>query len=176
MNDLEALEIFEALLDLCVTKEAEIAQLSARLEKAEAALAKSSAGNACGTEKKGKAPTKRGILVADSSEIMRRNLVNLLTSKGYRIAGEADNGKDAVELFMKTKPALVTMDVEMKTMDGCEATREIKKYDPDAKVIIISQVLDREMIVRAIRAGANDFLVKPIRIGRLMEIVEREIP
>jgi len=175
LSDADHLEVFEGLLDLCMVREEEISKLSARLEEVESLLSDYSIANTLERNRNATFSDKKGILVADSSEVMRRSLVNLLKSHGYKVVGEAENGKDAVQIYKQRKPALVTLDPDIPLMNGYDATREMKKFDPSAKVIIIGHNLDREMIVKAISAGAVDFLVKPVRIGRLLQIVERVV-
>ena len=170
---MEDLEVFEGLLDLCMVREEEIAKLSQRLEEVEKMLSDYSVASALERNRKASTSDNKGILVADSSDIMRRRLVNLLNSEGYWVVAEAETGKDAVEIYKQRKPALVTLDLDIPLINGYEATRQIRKFDPGAKVIIIGQNLNREMIVKAIGAGAVDFLVKPVRVGRLLQIVER---
>jgi two-component system chemotaxis response regulator CheY len=96
-------------------------------------------------------------------------------ANGYKVVGEADNGLKAVRLFAEKHPTLVTMDLDMPVMDGYEATRQIKRIDPDAKVIVISQVMNRSMILDALDAGAIDFLTKPVPIDRLLQLMSRVI-
>ena len=115
----------------------------------------------------------RGILVVDDTDVMRIRLVELLSSSGYRVVGQAGDGARAVELYLEKWPAVVTMDLDMPILDGYEATKKIKQLDPNAKVVVISQVLDRQMILKALNAGAIDFLVKPLRLDRFLQLIER---
>jgi len=171
VHDPAVLEIIEGLLNLCVAREQENARLSQKLEELQQQHSKLSAHllevrkvnfGATGAE-------KRGILVADQSEFMRHRLVELLTSNGYLVVAEADNGFKTIQLFQEKRPAIVTMNLDLPVIDGYEATRQIKKIDPDAMVIIISDVLDRSMILGALSAGAVDFLVKPLHVDRFLQ-------
>jgi two-component system chemotaxis response regulator CheY len=103
---------------------------------------------------------------------MRRNLSNLLTSNGHEVVGEAGTGSKAVQLFEEKRPSIVTMDLNLPEIDGYEATRMIRRIDPDAKVIIISDVLERSVVLGALSAGAVDFLVKPVHVDRLLQVIE----
>ncbi len=113
------------------------------------------------------------ILVVDDSSFMRNLIKDTLAKEGYRIVGEAKDGKEAVELYKKLKPDLVTMDITMQGMNGIEAVKEIKKFDPDAKVIMISALGQEKFVKEAILAGADDFLVKPFNVERLKNSIEK---
>ena len=76
------------------------------------------------------------ILVADDSVLMRRNLKNILKQAGYQIVAEASNGKEAVDLYRKHKPDLVTMDITMPVMTGIEAVKTIMDEFPQANIIM----------------------------------------
>lgn len=170
-GDPAVLDVMEGLLKLCMEREEEIARLSKELQD----LKKSQANMATALndqQKKHHAHgDQKGVLVVDASEFMRSRLVNLLSTNGYRVVGEADNGLKAIALFKELHPSIVTMDIDMPVMDGYEATRQIRRIDPNAKVIVISQILDRSMILNALDAGAVDFLVKPVPIERLLQLL-----
>jgi len=101
---------------------------------------------------------------------MRLNLKNIL-KENYEIAGEAENGQQAVEMYQELKPDFVTMDITMPVMDGLEAIKEIKKIDPEANIIVCSAMGQQKMIIKAIEAGAKDFIVKPFKEQRVLEAI-----
>src|ERR1700730_2496326 len=101
------------------------------------------------------------ILVTDDAAFMRMQLKDMITKAGYEVVGEAENGNVAVELYEKLRPDLVTMDITMPEMDGVSAVKEIRKLDPNAKIIMCSAMGQQNMVLEAIQAGAKDFLVKP---------------
>ena len=74
----------------------------------------------------------RTVLIVDDIPFVRKTLKQILTSHGYKIVGEAENGEQAIELYHENKPDLVTMDLVMPLMNGVEATRTIKRNYPDA--------------------------------------------
>ena len=78
----------------------------------------------------------KNILICDDAAFMRMMIKDILTKNGYNIAGEAKNGKMAVEKYAETKPDLVMMDITMPEMDGIQALKKIKESDPNAKVIM----------------------------------------
>lgn len=115
------------------------------------------------------------ILVVDDAAFMRMMIKNILVKNGYEVAGEAENGKQAVGLYAETKPDLVTMDITMPEMDGLEAVKAIRSTDPSATIIMCSAMGQQSMVMEAIQAGAKDFIVKPFQQERLLQAVERAL-
>lgn len=171
-QDPAVLGVIENLLNLCMEREEEISELSKELNELKADRQPNPSQNPASL-KKAQSNDRRGVLVVDDSDVMRSRLVSLLLCNGFRIVGEAENGLRAVQMFKERRPAVVTMDLDMPIMDGYEATRLIRDLDPEVKVIVISQLLDRSMILNALNAGAVDFLVKPVQIDRLLQLVGR---
>lgn len=113
------------------------------------------------------------VLIADDAAFMRTLIRLFLEQMGYTVVGEAHNGKEAVDLYGRLKPDLVTMDITMPEMDGIEAVKSIRSANPDAKIIMCSAIGQQQVVMEAIRCGANDFVVKPIQKERLQEAVEK---
>ncbi|WP_100010359.1 response regulator [Lentibacillus sediminis] len=113
------------------------------------------------------------ILVTDDAAFMRMQLKDILTKLGHEIVGEAENGRLAVEKSAELNPDLITMDITMPEMGGVEAVREIKKHNPDAKIIMCSAMGQQGMVLEAIQAGAKDFIVKPFTAERIEEAVTK---
>jgi len=91
---------------------------------------------------------------------------------GHEVAGEAENGKVAVEKYMMLQPDVVTMDLTMPEVQGIDALKQILSYDPKAKIIVCSAMGQQMRVVEAIAAGAKDFLVKPFLPDRLLWAIE----
>jgi len=115
------------------------------------------------------------ILIADDAAFMRMMIKNILVKNGYDVVGEAENGKQAVGMYMDSKPDLVTMDITMPEMDGLEAVKAIRSSDPGATIIMCSAMGQQAMVMDAIQAGAKDFIVKPFQQERLLQAVERAL-
>jgi len=113
------------------------------------------------------------ILIVDDAAFMRMMIKDILVNNGFEIAGEANNGLKAVELYKKDRPDLVTMDITMPDMDGITAVKEIKKLDPSAKIIMCSALGQQTMVMDAIQAGARDFIVKPFQPDRVIEALKK---
>jgi two-component system, chemotaxis family, chemotaxis protein CheY len=114
------------------------------------------------------------IMIVDDAMFMRQMLVKILVAEGYEICAEASCATEAVDKFKQTKPDLVTMDIVMPMMeelDGIGAVKEIIKLDPQAQIIICSVMGQQSLVVEAIRAGAKDFVTKPVQPARLLEAV-----
>ncbi|MET3318814.1 response regulator [Peribacillus butanolivorans] len=113
------------------------------------------------------------ILVVDDAKFMRMTLSNILSKADHEVIGEGENGKEAIELFRKLNPDLVTMDITMPIMSGLDAVKEIKKDFPYAKVIMCSAMGQQKMVGEAIEAGAKDFIVKPFDECRVVDAINR---
>jgi DNA-binding NarL/FixJ family response regulator len=102
-----------------------------------------------------------GILVADDHEIVRRGLVSLIEQHlGWEVCAEAENGRIAVDKVKELKPDVVILDIGMPILNGLEATREILRDDPQAKVLILT-MMDAERVMQAARdAGARGYILK----------------
>jgi len=113
------------------------------------------------------------VLIVDDAAFMRMMIKNIITKHGYEVAGEAENGKQAVALYSELKPDLVTMDITMPEMDGIESVKAIRSLDQNAKIIMISAMGQQAMVMDAIQAGAKDFIVKPFQQERVLQAIER---
>lgn len=112
------------------------------------------------------------ILVADDSVLMRRNLKNILKQAGYEIVAEASNGKEAVELYKKHEPDLVTMDITMPLMTGIDAVKKIMNDYPNANIIMISALDQKHMVFKALECGAKHYIVKPFKVTAVLKAIE----
>ena len=111
------------------------------------------------------------ILITDDTAFMRLLLQKILTENGYEVVGEADNGKEAVRLFERHRPDLVTMDITMPILNGVEALKRIRALDPNAQVLRVSAMGQKNMVMQALREGARGFLVKPFEKEKVLQAV-----
>jgi two-component system chemotaxis response regulator CheY len=103
------------------------------------------------------------VLIVDDAAFMRMSLMMLLKNNDFEIVGEAENGQIAIEKYLQLKPDIVTMDITMPVMDGIQATKEIMKYDREAKIIVVSAMGQEPYVKEAVVAGAKGFIVKPFK-------------
>jgi two-component system chemotaxis response regulator CheY len=116
------------------------------------------------------------ILIIDDASFMRTVLKDIIKSNGLASEiFEAGDGIEGVKQFLKIKPDLVTMDVNMPKADGIQALRAILKIDPTAKVIMISSVEEKHIVQDAIKLGARDYVVKPFDRSNVPLVINKVI-
>jgi len=113
------------------------------------------------------------VLITDDTAFMRMTLRNVLEKNGYEVVGEAEDGYQAVEQYMSVKPDLVTMDITMPNMDGITAIKKIIEKDPKAKIIVVSAMGQKALVIEALNSGAKDFIVKPFQPDRIVEALQK---
>ena len=113
------------------------------------------------------------VLIVDDAAFMRIKLKDILEKNNYEVVGEAENGIEAIEKYKELSPNIVTMDITMPEMDGVEALKEIKAFDPNAKILMCSAMGQQSMVMDAIRAGAVDFIVKPFDTERVIHALDK---
>lgn len=117
------------------------------------------------------APKIRMLLV-DDQLLFRRGLRALLDEeKDFEVVGEANNGREGVELARTTRPDAVLMDINMPVCNGVEATRIIKAEQPNIRVVALTVSDDDQDLFEAIKAGAQGYLLKDLRPEELFEML-----
>jgi DNA-binding NtrC family response regulator len=117
---------------------------------------------------------KTRILIVDDEEIVRESLCGWLEEDGYMVESAAD-GKVAIERMRSEPWAVLLVDLKMPGIDGLQVLEEAKKLQPDASVIIMTAYATVDTAVKAIKIGAYDYLVKPLRPEELSSMMERLI-
>jgi two-component system chemotaxis response regulator CheY len=115
------------------------------------------------------------VLIVDDALIMRKRIKEIAEQAGWQVAGEAKTGLEAVALYQRERPDLVTLDIVMPEMDGVAALRQIIEFDTQAKVVMISAVNQKKKLTECIRAGAMDFIVKPFEKTDLLSFFEKQL-
>ena len=118
--------------------------------------------------------TKGRVLVVDDEVNARTALAELLREEGYVVESAADGFK-ALGKVADFAPDLVLTDLKMPGMDGLQLLAKIHEDDPDLPVIVMTAFGEVETAVRAMRAGARDYLTKPVNVGELSVVVAREL-
>lgn len=112
------------------------------------------------------------VVFVDDHEMVRIGVSAYLSAQpDINVIGEADNGRDAVELVLKLRPDIILMDLVMDQMDGIEATQQIIGKWPEAKIIIVTSFLDDDKVYPAIEAGATSYLLKTSRANEIAEAI-----
>lgn len=105
---------------------------------------------------------KKEILIVDDAKFMRLHLAKMMEEFGCSIKGEAGDGLEALEKYIRLSPDLVTIDIVMPKMGGVKTIKRIKEVDPTANIVVCSAMGQRTIVGEAIKAGAIDFIVKPV--------------
>jgi len=113
------------------------------------------------------------VLIVDDALFMRNMLKDIFLRAGHQVVGEATNGVEAVEQYRELRPDLVTMDIVMPLKSGIEALQDIAGEDPDACIIMCSALGQDSLVIEAVQAGARDFIVKPFKEERVLDVVRR---
>src|SRR5437867_6108915 len=112
------------------------------------------------------------VLLADDHTVVRQGLRALLVAEGdIDIVGEAENGRQAVQLAKKLLPEVVVMDIAMPVLNGLEATRQITRALPSTKVLILSSYSDDEYVSQLTEAGAAGYLIKQTAANDLLKAI-----
>jgi two-component system chemotaxis response regulator CheY len=118
-------------------------------------------------------PIAPRILVVDDALIMRAMIKDIARQAGWEIAGEATNGRECLEQYRELGPDLVTLDIVMPEMDGVEALRRLREEHPQAAVVMVTAIDQKEKLTECIRLGARDFIVKPFDRDQLRSLFQR---
>lgn len=101
------------------------------------------------------------ILIADDHALVREGIRALLSlCEDLEVVGEAADGQEAIEATRRLKPDVVLMDVHMPGLGGLEAALAIRRDDPQAKILVLSQYDDREYVSRFLKVGASGYILK----------------
>ncbi len=118
-------------------------------------------------------PGPRTVIIVDDIAYVRKTLKQILSSHGFKVVGEAANGREAVALYTEARPDFVLMDLAMPVMNGVEATRQIIKTDSEACIVILSGLEQENLVTEAIHAGARDYVVKPFLTEEILKVIQQ---
>jgi len=120
----------------------------------------------------GAAIEKIKVLLADDHNVVRQGLRALLEAeRDMRVVGEAENGRQAVQMTSDLMPEVVVMDIAMPLLNGLEATRQITQRTPSARVLVLSSYSDDEYVKQITEAGAAGYLIKQTAAADLIKAV-----
>ena len=112
------------------------------------------------------------ILIADDSILARKQLKDVLLTAGYNDFIEAKDGKEAINFYKQDKADIVFLDIVMPQVDGIEAVKQIRAYDENANIVMVSSVGTQGQIKAAIEAGAKDFIQKPFVSNQILTVLD----
>ncbi len=118
--------------------------------------------------------TDRSVLVVEDDHLVSEMVKGMLVELGYKIAGEGEDGHEAVEMVRLLHPDVIVMDIKMPRMNGIEAAILIQKYFP-TPVVILSAYETEELTDKAVEAGVGAYVVKPPKALELMKAIEVSI-
>ena len=111
------------------------------------------------------------VVLVDDHTMLRQGLRRALEAEGVKVIGEASDGDEGVKVALAAKPDVVLMDVSMPGTDGIDATKRLVGADNRMRVIMLTMHADRDIIDRAIKAGAVGYLTKDASIGEVIEAI-----
>ena len=115
---------------------------------------------------------KLKVLIVDDSKMIVKTIQKYLAKYNFDMVGSANDGKTAIEVFEKTSPDIVTLDITMPEMDGLTVLQKLLDINKDVKIIIITALNDKITKINAIKMGAVAFLDKPFTEDKLNEVIE----
>jgi two-component system chemotaxis response regulator CheY len=113
------------------------------------------------------------VLIADDASFMRNSLKYIVENSGHTVVGMAKEGWEALELYLKYKPDVVTLDLLMTGKDGFWALKEITKEDPKAKVIMVTAVGNEDRQEEANKIGAAGYIRKPFKPAEIVNEIDK---
>lgn len=111
------------------------------------------------------------VMIVDDTAFARKRCARFLSSRGYEVV-EAENGADAVRLYVEKKPDAVLMDIAMPEMDGVAALNEIRRAHPDAKVVLLAAPGQEVVGRQGIKLGARGLIARPFQPQEVLSTLE----
>jgi two-component system chemotaxis response regulator CheY len=115
------------------------------------------------------------VLICDDSIVMRKMINDILSRNGFNVVGQAKNGVEAIELYTKLQPDLVTMDIIMPGEPGVEIVKKIVTMDSKARIMMVTGLSQKNLVLQAMENGAREFVVKPFDEPALLEAAAKTI-
>jgi len=113
------------------------------------------------------------ILIVDDAAFMRGSLKYIVESAGHSVVGTAKDGQEALKLYRKLKPDIVTLDILMRGMDGLSALEAIKKENSGAKIVMVTALGQEEKQEEAFKLGASGYIRKPFKQTEIIDEIRR---
>lgn len=115
------------------------------------------------------------IIICDDSALARKQLIDVIHMVGNPTTFQAENGQEAIDLYKNENPDMVFLDLIMPNVDGKEALKQIVEYDASAKVVIVSSIGTKDVLMETIRLGAREFIQKPFSELQIMNALYKSL-
>ena len=115
------------------------------------------------------------VLLVDDSTYIRTVLGSIIVEAGFEVVGEAADGEEAIRKYMDLKPDIVLMDVIMEPMNGMAATEAILDKDPAARILMVTVLETKEILMDLIKIGAKGYITKPFSKEEIAEKIREVI-
>jgi two-component system chemotaxis response regulator CheY len=117
----------------------------------------------------------KSVLIVDDSQVMRNMLAKFFTDNGFNVVGMAEDGVQAIELFEQLNPDIMTLDIIMPKMRGTEVLETIMARYPEAKVVMASSVSDARTVMKCLKIGAKQYILKPYDEQKVMTAIKKAL-
>ena len=112
------------------------------------------------------------VMLVDDRPLLRNGLASLLRAHGHEVVGEADDGRQALDMVGQASPDVVLMDISMPVMGGLEATRLMTAQHPEVKIVMLTVSDDENDLFEAVKSGAKGYLLKDLRASQFFEALD----
>ena len=112
------------------------------------------------------------VLLVDDAKVSRMIVGKAVKKLGHTIVGEAVNGQEGFEMYRELNPDVVLSDIEMPVLNGYDMLQKIIEYDKDAKVVMVTSVVNAQFIQKILALGALDSIKKPINEAKMSKIFD----
>ena len=113
------------------------------------------------------------VLLIDDAKITINMLTDILLSNGYDVCGIAENGEEGFEKYKELNPDIAIIDITMPQVDGIKGIELIKTYDKNAKIIVCSAIGQKHIVLKAIKAGAAECILKPFDEKKVINSIRK---
>lgn len=115
------------------------------------------------------------IMICDDSALARKQLEDVIHMVGNPTTFKATNGQEAIDLYKAEHPDMVFLDLIMPVVDGKDALKQIIEFDPKAKVVIVSSIGTKEVLMDTLKSGAREFIQKPFSELQIMNALYKSL-
>ena len=117
----------------------------------------------------------KSVLIVDDSPVMRDFLTKVFSDNGFNVVGVAADGVEAIEMFELHNPDIMTLDIVMPKMRGTEVLAKIMSNYPEATVVMASSVSNARIVMRCLKIGAKQYVIKPYDKDKVMAAVKKAL-